>query len=302
MVLRIDPDLSVVWRSPHCVQLGAERPVAVLALTGPGEERLLAALRIGTTRSALEVLAAELPGPPPDVGSLLARLGPALTSAAVQSSPQAVVVELFGKEGAVADAAAFLATALRDAGFPAGQPADATGPACGADRPSALGVLTAAHVVPPAAAARWLSLDRPHLPVVFGDVSVEIGPLVLAGATACLHCVERHRMARAPFRHAIAAQLLAGTHPAAAASRPALVLQAASLVVRAAEAVRDGDPTAFAGRSLRVQPDGSVRRALWRPHPGCSCRALSGTATAPGGRHGAVPPRPRTAAASTAPA
>ncbi|MCU1437097.1 MAG: hypothetical protein JWP66_184, partial [Naasia sp.] len=170
------------------------------------------------------------------------------------------------------------------------------------ERPE-LAVLIAAHVVPPAEAARWLSRDVPHLPVVFGDEGVELGPLVRPGDGPCLHCVARARLRITPAYAAIAAQLLAGTAPVASAASAPLVLRAAAELARAVEALSSGSRTALDGASLRIEGDGTaVRRTPWQPDPGCSCRALPGIATAPGASTGAAPARPRTAAARTAPA
>src|SRR3954452_13466034 len=93
MVLRIDPRLSLVWRSPDTLQVGADRPNAVLAGLTFAEERLVAALRLGTTRTALGVLAGACGAPETLVDDLLARLGDAVQDGPASSAPIRVAVE-----------------------------------------------------------------------------------------------------------------------------------------------------------------------------------------------------------------
>ncbi len=287
MVLRIDPRLTLVWRSPTDLQVGADRPDRVLAGVTPAEEQLVRALRIGTTRGGLDVVAGECGLAGHDVDRLLARLGDAVVATAPQGAPLAVALET----GGLAGPAARIAAALGSAGVRL---------AAAGERP-ALAVLLAGHVVRPEAAARWLGRDVPHLAVVFGDEEVELGPMVLPGRTSCLACAARHRVAEDAAWGVIATQLLDGRHPAAAAGDAVLVHEAAVRLLRVADAVRAGSRTGLEERSLRLGRRGLISERRWPPSPGCSCRALPGTGTAPGSTRGADRPRPRTAAARIAP-
>lgn len=294
MVLRIDPRLSLVWRTPHDLQVGADRPDAVLAALTDTDERLVAALRIGTTRTALGVLAGECGASHSTVEELLARLGDAVESGRPAPQPEAAVVVERERSDSLGPPARVLAGALRAAGAVPGD-MDA--------EPVTLAVLVAAHVPSPVTAARWLGRNVPHLPVIFGDETVEVGPLVRPGETACLHCVTRHRLDDDPSWAAVAAQLAVGRHPVAAAANPLLVHAAVVEVLRTFTALHAGRASERDGVSVRLRANGAeVSERRWSPHPGCSCRALPGTGTPPVSRPDAGRSRPRTAAATTGPA
>ncbi|WP_210479347.1 TOMM precursor leader peptide-binding protein [Naasia sp. SYSU D00948] len=260
MVLRVDPRLSLVWRTPHTLQIGADRPGRLLEVT-PGEEHLLAALRIGTTRGGLAVVA-QAAGLPPDAAeSLLVRLGDAVVAGPPPQQDLAVVVEHTG----LGRAAGTIAAALTSAGARL----------VGRDDPDVqLALPLAAHVLAPGSGAGWLGRDVPHLPVVFGDAEVEVGPLVLPGRTGCLACVTRRRLAEDPGWAAVAAQLLHGGHPAAAAGSPVLVHQAVVVLLRAVGEIAAGRRSGLEGRSVRLRAEGQVSERRWPPALGCLCGAL----------------------------
>src|SRR5690606_35600741 len=56
-----------------------------------------------------------------------------------------------------------------------------------------LGIIVDHFAIRPEAHSTWLRHDVPHLPVVWGDRSVRIGPIIEPGHGPCLHCLERHR-------------------------------------------------------------------------------------------------------------
>jgi len=290
VVLRLDPRLTLVWRSPGTLQIGAESPRAVLHDVTRAEELLIEALRIGTTRAGLAVVAGGAGARPADVDRLLHRLGAAVFEDRDPRRPLRVLVETDGTER-LAAAATRIAAAVTERG------AAITRATTDAD----LAIVVAAHVVAPLRSATWTARNVPHLAVVFGDASVELGPLVGTAATPCAHCVVRTRLDDDPAWTALAVQLLVETHAAAAASSPALTHDAAAAVIRVIDAVSDRRPTGLEGSSLRIHEDGSVTRRRWPLHPGCSCRVLPGTASAPSAPSGAARSRPRTAAAGIAP-
>lgn len=57
MALRLDPRIPLVWRTPFDLQLGVDPPIVVLHDLPGAEERMIAALATGATRSALLVVA-----------------------------------------------------------------------------------------------------------------------------------------------------------------------------------------------------------------------------------------------------
>lgn len=290
MTLRLDPRRPIVWRTPHSLQIGVDPLLARLDEVSEGDARLVDALAVGVTRAGLAMLADHAGVPDHRVEQLLAALAPALVAAGTGAAGTGVAGT--GSAGAasipVLPAIAVVGTGvgahrvaavLREAGHPvtlsasAGPDTDAPRGARGRRRPAAA-VLVSTHVIDPRAHQRWLRRDVPHLPVVFGEAAVTVGPLVHPGTTACLGCVERRRVLDDAARTAIAAQLW-GT-PAAAES-PALATEAA---VETFRMLRAGIPTppddGAPSVSVRLDADAGARTATeWWPSEGCGCRGLS---------------------------
>ena len=98
-----------------------------------------------------------------------------------------------------------------------------------------------------------------------------VGPLVVAGVSACLHCLDLHRVDRDQQWPLIAAQL---------AGRRLLQPQPVSLLaILAGHAVAQGlafldgdEEIATRNGTLEIwAPDWRVRRRGWAPHPECGC-------------------------------
>lgn len=273
MTLRLDPRRPIVWRTPHSLQIGVDPVLATIDAVSEGDARLVDALAVGVTRAGLEMLADQSAVPCDRVEQLLATLAPALATAAPATRSAALTVVGAGvgaqRVAAVLGEAGHAVT-LRAPEHPEG---DATASAARGRRPDAV-VLVSAHVIDPRAHQRWLRRDVPHLPVIFGEAAVTIGPLVRPGATACLGCVERRRTLDDPARPAIAAQLWGA--PAAAES-PALATEAA---VEALRLLRTGilKPLDEAAPSVSVRLDadsGARTTASWAALDDCGCRVLS---------------------------
>lgn len=277
MVLKLRASVPLVWRSPSALQFGVDEPRLVLDDLDPVVERLLAALELGTTRPALEVIAREAGGRVEDAGALLDRLDGLLEAPPAR---RASVVSVLGG-GPVAG---LLARVLREHDVP-------ERPEHGAEPD--LVVLCGGHVLDPAAHAAWLRRDVPHLPVLLGDRSARIGPIVVPGETPCLGCLERHRADADPAWTAIASQLLGR---AAADPRAVVVVQVAALAARTVLALLEHRDELGDGEELRVDlATGAVSRRSWAPHAECGCRGLPGS-----GSHRAAPVVPIRAARGSA--
>jgi hypothetical protein len=255
-VLRIDPAAALVWRSPSTLQIGVDPPLAVLGDLPPTAERIVTALVAGTDAVSLAALAVDRALEPAELHRILAAVEPAL---APEAPPPAARVLVEGPPDLVAGLGVAEGLLARDP--------DAPPPAL----PPALVLLVAHHVLAPGRATRWLALDVPHLPVVFGERAAVLGPLVVPGATPCLRCAEEHRIDADPAWPVLAGQLL-GLRPAAAAAAVALRMELHARLAAALRDVRAGGDAGLAGSALRVAADGSVSR-LERPwHGRCSCR------------------------------
>jgi hypothetical protein len=135
-----------------------------------------------------------------------------------------------------------------------------------------------APVVPPTAdqAGELLRSDVPHLVAAIVERTGVVGPLVLPGRTACLHCVDLHRSDRDPAWPRLAAQLGSSNGPADLAATALAAAVAGQAAVQAL-AVIDANPgapaPAAAGGTLELTPDGGRwRRRQWPAHPACGCR------------------------------
>jgi bacteriocin biosynthesis cyclodehydratase domain-containing protein len=279
MTLRLDPAIPLVWRDPQTLQFGVDPVVTVLPEVTPALERLVAALAAGVTTSGLRMLAGTQRVGEAQRERLLTTLEPCLLPEP-RSEPAADHRAIVLGDTPLAAA---LARLLDELGLRTTEPQQA-----------ALAVLVADRVVLPADHRVWLQRDVPHLPVITGEASITIGPLVTPGSSACLHCAALHRRDADPAWPAIAAQL--ATHPAPA-PHP---LRTASAVAHAARLVAQAlrhEPCS--GRELRIAGDGEhVTERAVAPHPECRCAAPPGSDWAPAD----VPadPRPPSAARASA--
>ncbi len=276
VILRLDPRLPLVWRTPTSLQLGLDPVRARFDEVSHVTERLLAALAAGTTRGGLDAIANAAGGTAQDVEALLERARPALASPALPERAHIAVcgsIPTADRTAELLSAHGVRVSIVRD-------PGAIDGLEC------RFAILTGHFVLPPDLLAAWLRRDVPHLPVVFGDQAVTIGPLIRPGAGPCLHCIERTRTDADASWPAMAAQLL--NRPSRAETR-LLSYEAATRAARVAlAAIVAGDTSAHrstAGQSVRIGTDGRISRRSWRGHPECLCsdEALQeiGSAVAP---------------------
>ncbi|HEY5229303.1 MAG TPA: hypothetical protein VIJ11_00240, partial [Galbitalea sp.] len=71
MVLRLDGRFAIVWRDPFSLQIGVEPAQVVLRDVSSAQERMIAALESGVSRSGLEMIASSCGAEPTEVASLL---------------------------------------------------------------------------------------------------------------------------------------------------------------------------------------------------------------------------------------
>jgi hypothetical protein len=116
--------------------------------------------------------------------------------------------------------------------------------------------------------------DRiPHLSASAGEAIGVVGPLVVAGQSACLRCLDLARSDRDPAWPLILAQL-AGRQPDPLACDAPLAAAVAALAAAQALAFidRPAEPGATINGTLElVLPDWQWRRRTWPPHRDCSC-------------------------------
>lgn len=279
MVVRLDPQYPLLWRSPDSLQLGVMPPRVVLETVSAADERMIAALVEGISETGLAMIGHGAGASAEDVTALLLRLRPALT--APPTVPRRVLVSGAGHTaGAIARAVA------------------ARGHTLVADRPD-LVVIVAQYVVPPESHAMWLRRDIPHLAVIVGDGMVEIGPVVEPGIGPCLVCALADAAQADPAWPALAAQL----HGMRSASDTAAVAgEVAAIVSRLVAArLKNGAGDRHESLSLDLESGVITRRPRAR-RVDCGCAEVRGRRESDSPAVGPVAtrirPRPRPTTAS----
>ena len=268
MILRVDPRLPLVWRSPTSAQFGIDPPVVVLPDVTEAQEKILSALVAGISRSGLEMLASTHPH---ECNDLIDSLSPVLV--ATPPAPPNAHVAVLGS-GTLVDSIARILSASPVTVEVAAAPGEL-------DQPDPDLVILAGHfVIPPSVHSHWLRRDIPHLPVVVSDSAAEVGPVVTPGITGCLLCVDMHRRDADPSWPAIATQLMGRT---SLAETPTLVAEAAAETSRMAlhrlgrvgYSVFDQTP-ADATSSVRIDhATGRRDESLRFRHPDCGCQHVT---------------------------
>lgn len=298
MTLRLDPRLPLVWRSTTSLQFGVDDPPARLEKVTLAEERMIAALTVGTTPAGLRLIGLQSGLTADQVAAFQSTLRPVLETVEPVTPPRTVVV------AGVGPTADRLTWRLTEAGLdpkPTGErPQDAVAAPSLCAAP--LAIVVGHYVLDPEFFGLWLRRDIPHLPLVYGDTSVRIGPLIEPGVGPCLYCLERHRTDADPAWAAIAPQLWGRR---STAETPFLASEAATLAARIAERRLAGGvtPGAVATSSTIDAATGATRRRRHVQHPDCSCGGIleapvsvpvrpgSGSARS---RRPAGPPKPTT--------
>ena len=112
----------------------------------------------------------------------------------------------------------------------------------------------------------------PHLRVAVHEAVGVVGPLVLPGTSACLHCLDLERSDRDPDWPALLAQQVVAPQSAGACDGTLVAAVAAQAALQVL-ALLDGSTPAAVGGSLELAlPDWRWRRRTWERHPACSCR------------------------------
>jgi bacteriocin biosynthesis cyclodehydratase domain-containing protein len=264
MVLKLDPLYPLVWRSPTSLQLGVASPVVVLDDVTPSDERLIAALSVGVSRPGLTMIGRAAGASDPSVASLLDLLAPAL---ATPSSPPAAAVTIAGS-GITVDRTA---EALAAGGINVHVATDVE---AAAHEPCDFAIAVGHFVLAPELHGLWLRRDVPHLPVVFSDTTVDVGPIIEPGHGPCLYCLQRYRTDADPSWPAISAQLWGRR---GSAETPLAASEVAALVSRMTLARLSARGPASESLSTEIDlASGDRKSNTHHAHPRCGCAGIDG--------------------------
>lgn len=278
MVLRIDPRLSIVWRSPTELQFGAPTAVAVVPVPSDWDLQVIELFRIGIEPARLERLVSRSrkASARERVAAIITALTPALDHDVHRREQTLPTVQLRGEPALVAR----LGRALTGLGFEF------------VDDPQVV-ILIDHFVAQPPRYQPLLATDQHHVAVICDDSQIRISPVITPGKTACLFCLELCQREADPQWTVVASQLVRRR----AASANTTLLNAAaielSLILE----------SWFVGSCPRDQLTlvccaGRFSQPLQR-HPECGCGSLPGTATVPA--LPATPARPSSPTADGAP-
>ncbi|GAA1417099.1 hypothetical protein [Agrococcus citreus] len=237
-MLRLDPHLAVFRTAPDRIAIGAQTPIAELDADEP-TLRGIAALTRGVVRRELEHLLGDEPA-----AALLLAVEPAL-----EAAPPALPVLVRGR----IPLAAALHRAVRQAEHP--RPLGRRAPGDGVIVP------VAAWRLPEAETERLLAAGDAHLPVVVGDVWVQVGPFVPAGAR-CPRCLVPDP------------PLLLPGHLTPA---PSAIATAQSVVTVLGALRRASDGELPAGWTARIRQRDAAVTAVRRSRARCQHRSQPGT-------------------------
>lgn len=255
MLLRIDPQLSVLWRSVDEVQIGAPDPVATIRLEDAWALRVFELLRIGIEPERLRLASthSSVPDATERLDRMLAHLERTLTrrSSRIAGTPAVFV-------GGDPTLAANVTALMHQLGVSVAD-----------DAASAQLVVVVAHFL---ARPEWyqplMSGDVPHLAIICDDQQVRLSPLVVPGRTACLFCLELHHRDQSDAWPTLSVQLL--RRRAASASGPLLVSAVAELATQLFE-MSAGQFHLDRHQTIRVKERISESVV---PHPRCACCSL----------------------------
>lgn len=277
MVLQLDPEIPLVYRSPTMLQFGISRPIVVVDEVDAAIERMVLALRAGVSRSGLDMIARSSGAGEAAAERLVQALAPVLRAPLGQSAAQASRVAVCG----VGHTAERTAALLASQGLRVEKAATASDAAATAGD-TAFAVIVGHFVVEPELHGLWLRRDVPHLPVVLSDAELVIGPTVEPGVTACLYCLNAHATDRDEAWPAMASQLWGRLSPADTELHASEV---AAIVTRLVLGRLAGGVGAASAQLVVQAASGSTSERWFAPHPHCGCleagvpnaRALTGS-------------------------
>ena len=287
MVLKLSTTHPIVWLSPSSLQVGVDVPLAVLDRAPRRIEVLLGALERGVADGSPGAIAARFGLPRGEVERVLSWLAPALSPELPPLLGRSVRVEATDEPVLAALSEQVTALGAHLAGGPDDQ---GVLPWAEVD----LAVLAFRFAVQPRRCRPFLARDVPVLPIVFGEATASIGPL-LGGDRPCGWRVHLAAVDADPQWEVKSIQ--AATRPAPsmhARGVAAVAAQTATALLRWADGADLTGSRVVVDLSPHPGPVDHLRTEAVSVHPGCGCRALPGSERATGPPSAAHPDEPTT--------
>lgn len=264
-MLKLNPTHTMLWRSPTCVQFGADEAVAFIPEMTTAIEIVITALSAGVSEVSLHAIANDAGMTPGALSLLLDMLAPALYS---EDEIPYWRISLDG-QGRTAEALRAMLTT--------------SGHLIVTQDPD-LAIIIGHHVLRPDHSGAWLRRDIVHLPILFGDTLVRVGPLVTPGTGPCLHCVYLDHAELDTAWQILATQLLNRRSYLESAR---ISGEVAAMITRWIDnASGPGAPTGLMNRRHPLEgldtgdvvklegASGRMTRATYHQRPECACQAL----------------------------
>jgi bacteriocin biosynthesis cyclodehydratase domain-containing protein len=116
----------------------------------------------------------------------------------------------------------------------------------------------------------------PHLVATVRGQTGVVGPLVVPGATSCLHCADLHRRDADPRWPRLAAQLTSGNFPPSGATITCLLTAATAALQVLAYLDGSAAPGVLEATIELRPPQFTPRVRRWPAHAACACGAAGG--------------------------
>ena len=170
-VFRLPPHRPVVWRTPDSLTIGVDSPARTVSDVPDAASPLLHALQEGVSRTGFVIMGEQLGLTRTQASDLLDQLIPACEK---PPSASTLSVHLLGESRALAPLGQRLSqmAALTD---------EVTDAECV--------VVVADYVFHPDWIRSLSHAETPHIPVMFSDLTVSIGPVITPGQTPCMYCL-----------------------------------------------------------------------------------------------------------------
>ena len=286
---KISSDLPLVWRTPTSLQIGIDHPRVVIPHIYPAEERLLSALRAGISDASLPAVAEECGLTPAETSAFISALAPVFET---QPPSPSWRIALEGT-GPLVDTLGLLLIA-------AGHQVIRANAAIASK--TDLAIIVGDFALEPHRPGGWLSRDIPHLPVVFSDESVRIGPLLGSrlGNNSdfehfpCEQCIELTHRDQDACWVAMMSQLVSTK---AMSQTPLVNSEVSSLIARWIQSPAS-HPISHSTAVVIDARTGEKKDLTFALHPDCACQALPRNVSVLGSSHGqclAVPTTRRVA-------
>ena len=170
-VFRLPPHRPVVWRTPDSLTIGVDSPAQAVTDVPDAASPLLHALQEGVSKTGFVLMAEQLGLTSKQATDLLEQLIPACEKPPSEST---LTVQVLGDSRALAP----LGQRLSRIAALTQEPTEAD-----------CVVVVADYVFHPEWIRSLSHGETTHIPVMFSDLTVSIGPVITPGQTPCMYCL-----------------------------------------------------------------------------------------------------------------